>query len=92
MIKQDIVNKVAARNGYEPAHVKYMLEEILGAIADALRDGDNVYLRTFGTFAVYTASPKMARIISRNESMVIPARPRVKFKASTYIRDHIKQQ
>ncbi len=42
-------------------------------VKDSLAHGENVYLRGFGSFIVKQRAEKMARNISKNTTIVIPA-------------------
>jgi DNA-binding protein HU-beta len=50
--KQDLVQRVADRTGYERALVEALLEATLEEIYTALKHGKSVSLRTFGSFYV----------------------------------------
>ena len=47
-----------------------------------MAEGENVYLRGFGTFGVIERKEKLGRNISKNTSVVIPAHKIPKFKPS----------
>ena len=47
-----------------------------------MAEGDNVYLRGFGTFHIIERKEKVGRNISKNTSVVIPAHKIPKFKPS----------
>ena len=58
------------------------LEEALLSIATALKAGDAVDLRGFGTFKVKDTAARTGRNLRTGELMEIPAGRRVTFKAS----------
>lgn len=86
MTKADIVNEVSKKTGIEKVIVQKTLETSMDAIKDALRDGNNVYLRGFGSFIVKKRAEKTARNISKNTTIIIPAHNVPAFKpAKTFV-------
>jgi DNA-binding protein HU-beta len=56
------------------------------AIKDALKKGNNVYLRGFGSFVIKKRAEKTARNISKNTTIIIPAHNVPSFKpAKTFV-------
>lgn len=74
MIKAELVGEVAAATGYTRREILEILEAAMDVIQDTMAEGNNVYLRGFGTFQNKTRKAKIARNISANTSVVIPER------------------
>jgi DNA-binding protein HU-beta len=72
MTKADIVNEIANKTGIEKATVLKTVETYMDIVKDSLANGDNVYLRGFGSFIVKKRAQKTARNISRNTTIIIP--------------------
>jgi len=72
MTKADIVSEIARSTGIDKSSVLASVESFMSAVKRALADGENVYLRGFGSFVVKTRAKKIARNISKNTSIVIP--------------------
>lgn len=72
MTKADIVNEISKSTGIEKAAVLETVEKFMEIVKDSLSEGENVYLRGFGSFIVKTRSQKTARDISKNKSIIIP--------------------
>lgn len=86
MTKADIVNEVSKKTGIEKVIVQKTLEVSMDAIKDALKAGDNVYFRGFGSFIVKRRAEKTARNISKNTTIIIPAHNIPAFKpAKTFV-------
>ena len=51
-------------------------------VKDSLSNGENVYLRGFGSFVVKYRAEKVARNINKNISVVVPAHDVPAFKPS----------
>ena len=82
MTKADIVSEIAKSTGIDKATVLETIEKFMETVKDSLAEGENVYLRGFGSFIVKTRSQKTARNISKNTTIVIDAHDYPTFKPS----------
>ena len=82
MTKADIVNEIAKSTGVEKAQVQQIVESFMESIKDSLTSNNNVYLRGFGSFIVKKRAQKVARNISKNTTITIPAHNIPAFKPS----------
>lgn len=73
MTKADIVNEIAKGTGVEKAQVQQIVESFMESIKDAMTKKNNVYLRGFGSFIIKERAQKVARNISKNTTITIPA-------------------
>lgn len=73
MTKADIVNEVAKEKGIEKILVQEVIEGFMDSVEGSLANGENVYLRGFGSFVIKKRAKKTARNISKNTTIVIPA-------------------
>lgn len=88
MTKADIVNQIADETGVEKVAVLATVEAFMNSVKNSLSDGQNVYLRGFGSFIVKERAEKTGRNISKNESIIIPAHNIPAFKpAKTFVED-----
>lgn len=94
MTKADIVNEIAKSTGVEKAQVQQIVESFMEAIKDSLTANKNVYLRGLGSFIVKHRAEKVARNISKNTTITIPAHNIPAFKpAKSFagkVKTHIK--
>ena len=94
MTKADIVNEIAKSTGVEKAQVQQIVESFMEAVKDSLIANKNVYLRGFGSFIVKHRAEKVARNISKNTTITIPAHNIPAFKpAKSFagkVKTHIK--
>jgi DNA-binding protein HU-beta len=72
MTKADIVNEISKNTGIEKTEVQKTVEAFMESLKNSLSEGDNVYLRGFGSFIVKKRAKKTARNISKNETIIIP--------------------
>jgi DNA-binding protein HU-beta len=82
MTKADIVNEISKNTGIEKLVVQKTVETFMDLIRDSLAEGENVYLRGFGSFIIKTRAAKTARNISKNVTIAIPAHKVPSFKPS----------
>ncbi len=73
MTKADIVSEIAKSTGVEKVQVQAIVEAFMESIKTSLTNNNNVYLRGFGSFIVKKRAQKVARNISKNTTITIPA-------------------
>ena len=86
MTKADIVNEISKNTGIEKMTVLKTVEAFMETVKGSLAEGNNVYLRGFGSFIVKKRAEKTARNISKGVTIKIPAHYVPSFKpAKTFI-------
>ena len=90
MTKADIVNEIAKRTGLEKATVLATIENFMDVVKDLLANGENVYLRGFGSFIIKKRSEKTARNISKNTTIIIPEHNIPAFKPAKVFMEEVK--
>ena len=80
MTKADIINQIVAQTGIPKPTVTATAEALMSTIKQSMIDGENVYFRGFGTFHLKLRANKIARNISKNTSVKVPAHYIPKFK------------
>ncbi|MDT8400211.1 MAG: HU family DNA-binding protein [Bacteroidales bacterium] len=90
MTKADIVNEIAKKTGIEKVTVQRTVEEFMDSVKDSMVDGNNVYLRGFGSFIVKKRAKKTARNISKNTTIIIPEHFIPAFKPSKSFINKVK--
>ena len=73
MTKADIVSEIAKSTGAEKVQVQAIVEAFMESFKGSLAQNNNVYLRGFGSFIVKKRAKKVARNISKNTTITIPA-------------------
>ena len=82
MTKAEIVTEIAKSTGIDKASVLAVVEGLMTTIKDSLANGENVYLRGFGTFQIKKRAEKLARNINKNTTVIVPAHNIPAFKAA----------
>lgn len=90
MTKADIVKSISESTGIDKITVLNAVEAFMATVKDSLAEGENVYLRGFGTFANKRRAKKTARNISKNTSVIIPAHNIPSFKPSKEFSSKVK--
>ncbi|MCD7970022.1 MAG: HU family DNA-binding protein [Alistipes sp.] len=73
MTKADLVNEISKSTGVEKAQVQQIIESFMENIKESMINQNNVYLRGFGSFIIKRRAQKVARNISKNTTITIPA-------------------
>ena len=90
MTKAEIVNQISKKTGIEKVAVLATVEELMAVIKETMTQGENIYLRGFGTFEIKHRAAKTGRIITKNTSIDIPAHNIPKFKPSKEFKAMVK--
>ena len=91
MTKAELVTKISENLGLEKNEVLATVENLMTEIKDSLKNGENVYLRGFGSFIVKKRAEKTGRNISKNTTIRIPAHHIPAFKPAKVFGDGVKQ-
>ncbi|MDR2911956.1 MAG: integration host factor subunit beta [Alistipes sp.] len=91
MTKADIVNDIAKRTGVDKAAVQLIVESFMDSVKDALVKQQHVYLRGFGSFIIKKRAEKVARNISKNTTITIPAHNIPAFKPAKSFHASVKK-
>ncbi|MEM9051825.1 MAG: HU family DNA-binding protein [Bacteroidota bacterium] len=91
MTKADVVAEIAEQTGLEKVAVQTTVEAFMNSVKKSLSDGENVYLRGFGSFIVKERAEKIGRNISAEEPIVIPAHNIPAFKPSKTFVEKVKK-
>ncbi|MBO5716577.1 MAG: integration host factor subunit beta [Alistipes sp.] len=90
MTKADIVNQIAKSTGVEKIQVQAIVEAFMDSVKAAMAEGQNVYLRGFGSFIIKKRAMKVARNISKNTTITIPEHNIPAFKPSKSFSNEIQ--
>ncbi len=80
MRKADIVNRITEKTGISKVDVLVSIEAFCKEIKEAMTEGQNVYIRGFGSFVVKTRKRKIGRNIKKNIAVEIPEQKMPTFK------------
>lgn len=89
MNKNELVTSVAERSGLAKVEAERAVDAVFDSIMDALKDGDEVRLVSFGIFSCVDKPAREGRNPSTGEKLHIPARRVPKFKPGKPLKDAI---
>ncbi|MDA0200713.1 MAG: integration host factor subunit beta [Bacteroidetes bacterium] len=92
MTKADIVANISDQLGIDKTDVQATVEMFMKEIKGSLENGENVYLRGFGSFIIKTRAEKTGRNISKNIAVKIPAHNIPAFKPAKVFLNGVKSK
>ena len=90
MRKADLVASISEKTGVAKVDVLVTLETFFTEIKDTLSEGENVYVRGFGSFILKKRAKKIGRHIKENKPIEIPEHFIPAFKPSKVFVDQVK--
>lgn len=90
MTKAEIVTEIAAKTGIEKQVVMQVIEGMMETIKTSMINGEEVFLRGFGSFIIKHRAEKTARNISKNTTMIVPAHNIPAFKPAKSFVEKLK--
>lgn len=90
MTKADIVKEIASKTGIEKQTVLQVVEGMMESIKTSMINGEEIFLRGFGSFIIKHRAEKTARNITKNTTMVVPAHNIPAFKPAKSFVEKVK--
>lgn len=90
MTKAEIVSEIAAKTGLEKQVVLTVVESMMDTIKTSMINGNDVFLRGFGSFIIKHRAETTARNISKNTTIIIPAHNIPAFKPAKEFMEKVK--
>lgn len=72
MTKAEIVAEISRQTGVEREKALRVVEALMVVIKDKTAEGEDIFLRGFGTFTTKTRAAKVGRLIKENKSVIVP--------------------
>lgn len=91
MRKADLVANISDKTGVPKVDVLVALETFFTEVKDTLGDGENVYIRGFGSFIIKKRAKKIGRHIKKNKAIEIPEHFIPSFKPAKVFVDQVKE-
>lgn len=90
MTKADVITKISEQTGIDKTDVSAAVEAFFSVVKNSMADGNNVYVRGFGSFVNKKRARKVARNISKNTAIIIDEHFIPSFKPSKVFIEKIK--
>ncbi len=91
MTKADVIAQISEKTGVDKGDVQQTLESFFTVVKDSLSDGENLYVRGFGSFINKKRARKVARNISKGTSMIIDEHFVPSFKPAKVFVEQVKE-
>jgi DNA-binding protein HU-beta len=88
--KAEVVQQIAEKTGIDRADVYTTVEAFFSVVKSSMSDGENIYIRGFGSFVNKKRARKVGRNISKNTAMIIDEHYVPSFKPSKVFIEKIK--
>lgn len=92
MRKADLVAAIAEKTGVQKVDVLVTLESFFKEVKGSLAEGENVYIRGFGSFIIKRRAQKVGRHIKENKAIVIPEHYIPAFKPAKIFIEEVKEK
>jgi len=90
MTKAEIIAEISSKTGIEKLDVQEAIEAFFKVVKTSMIEGENVYVRGFGSFVVKKRATKTARNISKNTAIIIPEHYVPSFKPAKIFVERVK--
>jgi len=90
MRKADLVATISEKTGVPKVDVLVTLETFFKEIKSTLSEGENVYIRGFGSFVIKKRAKKIGRHIKKNVAIEIPEHYIPSFKPAKIFVEQVK--
>lgn len=87
---QDLAALVSEEARTTKTQAQVVVKDLFDKIAEALANGEEVRIPSFGTFVVKERAARQGRNPFNGEEITIPASKTVSFKASKHLKEQVK--
>ncbi|MEJ2004327.1 MAG: integration host factor subunit beta [Cyclobacteriaceae bacterium] len=91
MTKAEVISEISEQTGIPKEDVSVTVEAFFAIVKNSMADGNNIYVRGFGSFVNKKRKKKIARNISKNTAIVIDEHFVPSFKPSKMFVEKIKE-
>jgi DNA-binding protein HU-beta len=88
--KAEVITEISDKTGIPKEDVQATVEAFFSVVKTSMSDGNNIYIRGFGSFINKKRAKKIARNISKNTAIVIEEHHIPSFKPSKVFVEKIK--
>lgn len=91
MTKADIVDIISSSTGLTKVETEAVVNGFMETVIDAMKRGERIELRGFGTFKVVKRAQRVARNPKTNEEVIVPEQYVPVLKMSRDFRDAVNE-
>ena len=89
MNKSELIDSIADKSGLNKTQAGDALNAVMESVGEALEAGDSISLVGFGTFSVKDRKARTGRNPKTGQSIQIPAKTKVVFKAGKALQESV---
>lgn len=90
MTKAEVIAQIAEKTGIDKSDVSTTVEAFFNVVKNSMSEGENIYVRGFGSFINKKRARKVARNISKNTAIIIDEHFIPSFKPAKVFVEKIK--
>ncbi len=92
MTRSALIEKVAERvDGLTLKQTEIVVETVFESVKESLKKGEKIEIRGFGNFRLKERQPRKARNPKTGESVDVPQKKAIRFKAGKALKDALNQ-
>lgn len=92
MKKSDLINIISEQTGVPKVDVLVSIESFFSNVKNTLTEGENIYIRGFGSFVAKKRAAKIGRNIKENTAVYIPEHYIPAFKPAKEFIEDVKKE
>ena len=92
MKKSDLINIISEQTGVPKVDVLVSIESFFSNVKNTLTEGENIYIRGFGSFVAKKRAAKVGRNIKENTAVYIPEHYIPAFKPAKEFIEDVKKE
>ncbi len=90
MTKAELISKIGEQTGINRADVLITIDSFVNIVKSTMENGDEVFIRGFGSYVIKKRAKKVARNINKNTAIVIEAHHTPLFRPAKEFLETIK--
>ena len=91
MTKAELAKEISLKTGTDKKEALQIIECLMETIKTSMTNGEEVFLRGFGSFVIKRRAEKTARDISKNTTIVVPAHDVPMFRPAKEFLEKLKR-
>ena len=91
MTKAELAKEISLKTGTDKKEALQIIECLMETIKTSMQNGEEVFLRGFGSFIIKRRAEKTARDISKNTTIVVPAHDVPMFRPAKEFLEKLKR-
>lgn len=91
MLKRDDIIERLAKKGYTKKSARFIIDDFVRVVSEALVEGEEIQFHGFGTFCVKDLAPRETSEVGTGNRIVIPAHREPKFVPGKQLKRWVRE-